>query len=133
MRVSPGAVLRYRVLAYVVGTLLVVLVCIGVPLQYLANQLIVVKIVGPLHGFLYIAYLLISLDLARRARWSLIRTGAVMLAGLVPFLTFVAEHIVTRDLREAEGPEPVGVGQDGAGAARDVQHPARPVARRRGR
>ena len=29
-----NALLRYRVMAYVVGTLLVVLVCVGLPLKY---------------------------------------------------------------------------------------------------
>ncbi|MFY9914781.1 MAG: DUF3817 domain-containing protein, partial [Nocardioidaceae bacterium] len=33
-----GALLRYRVMAYVVGTLLIVLVCIGVPLKYLTTE-----------------------------------------------------------------------------------------------
>jgi integral membrane protein len=94
-----GALLRYRVLAYVVGVGLIVLVCIGVPLRYLAGDKTVVAIVGPLHGFLYIVYCLLALDLARRARWSLIRTGLVVLAGTVPFLSFVAERFVTRDLR----------------------------------
>lgn len=103
MNVSPGALLRYRVLAYVVGVLLVVLVLIGVPLRYLAHQRAVVSVVGPLHGFLYVVYLLVSLDLARRARWGPVRTVVVMLAGVVPFLTFVAEHVVTRDLRTAGG------------------------------
>jgi integral membrane protein len=98
--VSPGAVLRFRVASFIVGALLVVLVCIGVPLNHLAHKPGVVAVVGPLHGvFFYPLYLLATFDLARRARWSIVRTLLVMLAGVVPFLTFVAEHIVTRDLR----------------------------------
>lgn len=93
---SNAALLRYRVIAYVVGVGLVVLVLIGVPLKYAAQQEAVVKVVGPLHGILFIVYLLATADLARRCRWTLVRTGLVMLAGTVPFMSFVAERDVTR-------------------------------------
>jgi integral membrane protein len=94
-----SALLRYRVIAWVVGVGLVVLVLIGVPLKYAADQPAVVAVVGPIHGFLYIGYLLASLDLAIRGRWPLRRTVLVMLAGTVPFLSFVAERVVTRVVR----------------------------------
>jgi integral membrane protein len=94
-----AALTRYRVIAYVVGVGLVVLVCIGVPLKYAADEPAVVKVVGPLHGVLFIVYLLATADLAWRCRWSLVRTGLVMVAGTVPFMSFVAERVVTRQLR----------------------------------
>lgn len=87
-----GALARYRVMAYVVGVGLVILVCIGVPLRYGANFPLVVEIVGPMHGFLYIVYLLSVLDVAARGRWHLVRIILVMAAGTIPFLSFVAER-----------------------------------------
>jgi integral membrane protein len=99
-RSIEGALLRYRILAYVVGVGLVVLVLIGVPLQTAGHNDSVVKIVGPLHGFLYMVYLVLVLDLARRCRWNPIRMILVMAAGTVPFLSFVAEHYTTRAVRE---------------------------------
>jgi integral membrane protein len=90
-----AALLRYRVIAYVVGVGLIILVLIGVPLQVWADSDGVVKIVGPLHGALYVIYLLLTLDLARRVRMNLIAMLAVMLAGTIPFLSFVAERKVT--------------------------------------
>jgi integral membrane protein len=98
-RSIAGALLRYRILAYVVGVGLIVLVLIGVPLQ-IAGYDGVVKVVGPLHGFLYMVYLVLVLDLARRCRWNPIRMLLVMAAGTVPFLSFVAEHYTTRAVRE---------------------------------
>jgi integral membrane protein len=94
-----AALLRYRVIAWVVGVGLIILVLVGVPLKYAAGQDAVVAVVGPIHGFLYIGYLLASLDLAVRGRWPLRRTVLVMLAGTVPFLSFVAERVVTRLVR----------------------------------
>lgn len=99
-RSVAAALMRYRVIAYVVGVGLVILVCVGVPLKYAAHEESVVKVVGPLHGFLFIVYLLVTADLAIRCRWSLVRTGLVMLAGTVPFMSFVAERDVTRRTRE---------------------------------
>jgi integral membrane protein len=99
-RSIAGALLRYRILAYVVGVGLIVLVLIGVPLRYAADYDGVVAVVGPLHGFLYMVYLVLVLDLARRCRWNPIRMILVMAAGTVPFLSFVAEHYTTRAVRE---------------------------------
>ena len=99
-RSIAGALLRYRIVAYVVGVGLIVLVLIGVPLQTAGHNDSVVKIVGPLHGFLYMVYLVLVLDLARRCRWNPIRMILVMAAGTVPFLSFVAEHYTTRAVRE---------------------------------
>jgi integral membrane protein len=93
---TEAALLRYRVVAYVVGVGLLVLVFVGVPLHHLAHQTAVVAVVGPMHGFLYIVYLLTVVDLAFRSRWPLPRTVLVMLAGTIPFLSFVAERKVTR-------------------------------------
>src|SRR4051794_9998228 len=85
-----GALLRYRILAYTVGTGLVILVCIGIPLQIWAHNEIVAGVVGFLHGWLFIVYLGLTFDLARRARWNMIRVVWVGLAGTIPFLSFYA-------------------------------------------
>lgn len=107
-----AALTRYRVIAYIVGVVLIVLVLIGVPLKYLGGHPTVVQTVGPTHGFLYIGYLAAAFDVSRRARWSLTRTALVMLAGTVPFLSFYAERVVTRSVRETEDaePEPAALG-----------------------
>lgn len=88
------ALLRYRFIAYVVGVGLIILVLIGVPLRYGAGIDGVVAVVGPLHGVLYIVYLLLTLDLARRVRLNPIVTVLAMAAGTIPFLSFVAEYKV---------------------------------------
>ena len=43
-------------------------------------------------------YLGVTLDLARRAGWTATRTLLVALAGTVPFLSFVVERRMTRDV-----------------------------------
>lgn len=94
-----NALVRYRIMAYLVGTLLVVLVCVGLPLKYLGGNDIVVLWTAIPHGWLYMALLITAFDLGRRARWGVWRLLAIALAGTVPFLSFVAERSATRDVR----------------------------------
>ncbi len=60
LETDGSALLRYRVLAYVVGVGLIVLVFVGVPLQFGAGLPQVAEIVGPIHGTLYIVYLVVG-------------------------------------------------------------------------
>jgi integral membrane protein len=94
-----NALLRYRVMAYVVGTLLVVLTCVGLPLKYGYGDDRVVLWTAIPHGWLYMALLITAFDLGRRARWSWRRLILIALAGTVPFLSFVAERSATKDVR----------------------------------
>lgn len=106
-----GALLRYRIMAYVVGVLLVVLVCIGLPLKYIWDNGTVVTWTGVPHGWLYMILLITAYDLSRRVGWSIKWVLAIMAAGTVPFLSFVAEHFATKSvaakLAEVEAPEGV--------------------------
>ena len=97
MRVLKDPLLRYRIMANVVGVLLVILIFIGLPLQIWADNLSVVKVVGVAHGYLYIVYLVVAFVLARRRRWPVTKALIVLGAGLVPLLTFVVERWVTRN------------------------------------
>jgi integral membrane protein len=94
-----AALNRYRVMAYVVGTMLIILVFIAIPLQYGASQPAMAKVVAPLHGYLYIVYLVAGADLARRAHWRLGRILLVVCAGFVPFLAFIIERRVNRQMQ----------------------------------
>jgi integral membrane protein len=88
-------------MAYTVGAGLLVLVLVGIPLQYLAGTKAVVAVVGPIHGFLYIVYLVAALDMARRARFTLVQMALMIGAGLVPFLAFIVERMITRRVERA--------------------------------
>lgn len=94
-------------MAYVVGTLLIVLVCVGVPLKYLADSGSdgqhfgewIASNLGVLHGFLYMIFLVAAVDLARRARFPLGFAALILVLGTVPFLSFVAERMATARVR----------------------------------
>ena len=117
-----GALIRYRVMTYIVGSALIILVCVGVPLQVWGNFSLVAKVEGTIHGYLYLVYLFTAADLARRAHWRLGRILAVVLSGFVPGLAFVVEHRVVKQMKaewaeEARSGASVG---SGVGAANDA-------------
>ena len=94
-----GALLFFRVMAYTVGVGLLVLVLVAMPLKYLGDSEGLIRVVGPLHGFLYMVYLVATVNLAFKARWTPVKMVLVMLAGTIPFVSFVAERRVTEELR----------------------------------
>ncbi len=87
----------YRTMAYVTGTMLCILVFVGIPLQVWGNNLTVVKIVGTAHGILYIIYILVAFTMTRAVRMKMASpsTIIVLAAGTIPILTFVVERWVT--------------------------------------
>jgi integral membrane protein len=90
------AVLRYRVMAYVTGVVLMVLCFVGIPLQ-VAGHPAVANDVGVAHGILYIIYLAAAWLLARQLRLQIRPTVIMLLAGTIPVLTFVVERWVSRE------------------------------------
>jgi integral membrane protein len=80
-----GALTRFRVIAYLVGVGLILLT-IGVVLRYGFGYPTLSQTVSPIHGFLYMVYLVAVFDLGRRVGWTLKRMVLVMLAGTIPFL-----------------------------------------------
>jgi integral membrane protein len=101
-RTLAGALTRYRVMAYVVGVMLLVLVLVAMPIKYFGHNDTPVAIVGIAHGFLYAVFFLVTLDLAIRARWRPLSALLVVVAGTIPFLSFVAERKVTARMRAGQ-------------------------------
>ena len=98
---SARALTRYRVMAWVTGVMLLILVGVAMPLKYAGGNDTLVSTVGPVHGLLYIIYLVTVIDLASRRRWPLSRIAAAVLAGVVPFMAFVVEHRIVAAERAA--------------------------------
>jgi integral membrane protein len=96
-----GILLRYRIMAYIVGVMLIVVFC-TIPFQG------VEAVVGPLHGVLYILYLAAALHLVVRARLGLWTLVAMVTAGWVPFVAFIVERWVTRRLTASASPHQPG-------------------------
>lgn len=94
-----GPLLRYRVMAFVTGTLLLLLVFVAMPIKYWGDHPGPTAIIGVSHGFLFMVYLVATLDLGIRLRWNPIKLIVVMACGTIPFASFIAERRITREVR----------------------------------
>lgn len=126
-----AAVLRYRVMAYVTGVLIIVLFFVGLPLQFAFGHPAVDRYVGQVHGFLYIVYVIMAFLLAMKLRMRLLSWQVIvlLLAGTVPVLTFVVERWMTRryiaPALAAEGDAAAGTGAANSQERPTPQAPAR--------
>ena len=90
-----AAALRYRVMAYITGVVLIFLCFVGIPLQ-VAGHPAVANNVGVVHGILYIIYLVFAWILSRKLKLANGPTVLLLLAGTVPVMTFIVEAWMRR-------------------------------------
>lgn len=96
-------------MAYATGVLLAFMTVVGLPYKYLfleegAQPAAWYAVGWILHGWIYIAYVAVALDLVFRLRWGPVRALGVVLAGTIPFMSFVAERRVSRAVERLLGP-----------------------------
>lgn len=64
--------------------------------KYVHDEPVGVQILGPLHGLLFLAYVLLALNLAPRAGWSGRTTIVVLFGAVVPFGGYVVDRWLAR-------------------------------------
>ena len=96
----------FRVIAFLEGVSFLVLLGIAMPLKYYAGLPSAVRVVGSLHGLLFVAYAIVTGLLLLRGRWSMARSAVAMGASLLPFGTFLFDRSVKREVGSLENPAP---------------------------
>jgi len=91
----------YRVLAYVTGVGLIVLTlaCIAEYVFNVHGASAVVGVVGFIHGWAYVVYVVLAFTLGNKLGWPMGRMALIILAGTVPTCSFIAERKVMADIR----------------------------------
>ncbi|WP_218138181.1 DUF3817 domain-containing protein [Thermoleophilum album] len=64
--------------------------------KYGHDEPVGVQILGPLHGLLFIAYVLLAFNLASRAGWATRTTGLVLVGAVLPFGGYVVDRWLAR-------------------------------------
>ncbi|OGX84758.1 hypothetical protein BEN47_15895 [Hymenobacter lapidarius] len=82
---------RLRLVGFLEGVSLLVLLGVAMPLKYLAGQPAAVRYVGMAHGVLFVVYVLLVIQVAIQYRWSFGKTALALVASVFPFGTFWAE------------------------------------------
>ena len=100
MRPSARRSKGYRVLAWITRTGLIAL-CTEMVLKNIVKvDWPYLWLVAPIHGWVYFAYLLFTANLAVKVRWPIPKTIGVLLAGTIPLVGIIVEHVQTQEITE---------------------------------
>lgn len=90
---------RLRILGLLEGISLLVLVFITVPMKYYFGNPEGSRIIGPIHGTLFLLFVFNTLSVGVEQRWKFrTTTWKVLLACMVPFGTFYIDRKILRKI-----------------------------------
>ncbi|WP_326983550.1 DUF3817 domain-containing protein [Chryseobacterium sp. MYb264] len=90
---------RLRIIAILEGISLLTLVFIAVPLKYGFENPSLVKMMGPIHGTLFLLFLFNTLSVGIEQQWKFKETTwKVLLACIIPFGTFYIDKKILSKL-----------------------------------
>lgn len=89
---------RFRMMGFIEGASLLILLFIAMPLKYLAGIPEAVRIVGSLHGFFFILYVLMIAYVTHKIRWSFIWVGSALAVAFIPFGNILLDVLIKRKL-----------------------------------
>lgn len=91
---------RLRIIGFLEGISLLALVFIAVPMKYYFQNPEGSKIIGPIHGALFLLFVFNALSVGVEQRWKFKdTTWKVLLACVVPFGTFYIDHAILRKIQ----------------------------------
>ena len=88
----------FRMIALAEGVSFLTLLSIAMPMKYFMGMPEVVRVVGSIHGVLFVLYVGLLAMLHVRQRWSYTFSLYALLASVIPFGTFMLD----KQLREKE-------------------------------
>ena len=91
------SVSRLRIIGLIEGISFLILLGVAMPLKYFAGLPQAVTLVGWIHGLLFITFCIALTQAHQEAKWTLWRTGGVLIAALLPFGPFVIDSGLRRE------------------------------------
>jgi integral membrane protein len=87
-RLELAQLKRLEIVSMIEATTLVALMCIAVPLKHLGHYDIAVRVMGPVHGLAFLAYVWTALQTVAGGGWSAPATTRLFLTAFIPFAGF---------------------------------------------
>jgi len=97
--VKSNSVKQLRWIGNAEGISFLILLFIAMPLKYMFDYPIVVKVNGWVHGVLFVVYIAAVLRTAYLIKWDVMRIGIALFASLIPFATFVLDRRLKQNQR----------------------------------
>jgi integral membrane protein len=89
---------RLRVIAFLEGCSLLLLIFVAMPIKYLLNIPEATQAIGLIHGILFIAFVATTLVIGFVQKWTLGRVCVVMASSVLPFGTFYVDRKILSKL-----------------------------------
>ncbi len=83
---------RLRLLGFLEGVSWLVLLFIAVPMKYIGHEPWLVKAIGPVHGLLFVLFVVYTIWVGIEQHWKFTMFWKVLLASIVPFGTFYIDR-----------------------------------------
>ncbi|MEK4760996.1 DUF3817 domain-containing protein [Viridibacillus sp. FSL E2-0187] len=80
---------QLRLAGYFDGISLLILLLIAMPMKYMLDIPMAVRIAGAAHGFIFVAYVLVILYVTIRVRWNVIWSLLAFVVAFIPFGNFI--------------------------------------------
>lgn len=87
----------FRIIGRLEGCSFLMLLCLAMPLKYYAQMPLGVRILGPLHGGLFVLYWAVTFVMASNEGWHWKKQLLAYVAAVAPFGTFIFEHKYLRE------------------------------------
>jgi integral membrane protein len=90
------AIGQFRMMGFIEGASLLILLFIAMPLKYWAGIPEAVRIVGSLHGLFFILYILMIVYTTYKVRWSFIWVVSAFAVAFIPFGNIILDRFLQR-------------------------------------
>jgi len=101
IRLLQSKVGRLRVIGFLEGISLLILIGIAVPMKYAFNDPSLVRLLGPIHGFFFVIFVINALSVGIEYKWKFTDiTWKVLVACMVPFGTFYVDYRILRKIND---------------------------------
>ncbi|MDP3274161.1 MAG: DUF3817 domain-containing protein [Deltaproteobacteria bacterium] len=92
---------RFRMVSLLEGLSFLLLMGVAMPLKYLAHDPTLVRVMGRVHGGLFVLFVLALVQASLSASWKFPRVMTAMVASVLPFGAFWFEHQLRKEEAQA--------------------------------
>ena len=93
---------RIRIIGFLEGLSLLVLIFVAIPMKHLFHNTALSKFLGPIHGAIFLVFVLNTMSLAIEQNWKFrTTTWKIIVACFIPFGTFYIDHKIFKNIKES--------------------------------